>query len=159
VLCLRARYMNVRRLLPTIHLSRASIARANRGSFARAAETLLLTAGAVSKQVGELERCVSLSLFEREREQRLAKRLALHDANELPRSVRIGGVLGASMHFPELDITAAPRLALTVGADARHSCELPLRRKPNTMPAAFWWMPPVAFGVGLLNGVGVAVTS
>ena len=103
MLCLRASYINMLRLLPTIHLLRAFIATANDGSFARAAESLHLTASAVSKQVGELERWVSLSLFERERK-RLAKLPArLQDANKLPRSVRIGGVLSAYRHFPVLE--------------------------------------------------------
>ena len=51
--------------------------------------------------------------------EQLVKRLArLQSAGKLPRSVRIGGVIGAAGHFPELDITAAPRLDLSVAADA-----------------------------------------
>lgn len=50
---------------------------------------------------------------------RMAKRLTrLHAERKLPESIRIGGVLGASRHFPGLDITAAPRLDLSVDADA-----------------------------------------
>lgn len=53
--------------------------------------------------------------------EQLDKRLAhLQSTGKLPRSVRIGGVLGASRHFPELDITAAPRLDLSVDADPAH---------------------------------------
>jgi len=45
----------------------------------------------------------------------LSRRLArLQAANKLPRSVRVGGVLGATGHFPALDITAAPRLDVSV---------------------------------------------
>jgi len=51
----------------------------------------------------------------------LAKRLAhLQESGELPRSIRIGGVLGAAQHFPALDITAAPRLDLSTEEDAVH---------------------------------------
>lgn len=57
--------------------------------------------------------------------QQMVKRLAhLQSANKLPRSVRIGGVLGASRHFPELDITAAPRLDLSVDADPLRVAEM-----------------------------------
>lgn len=56
---------------------------------------------------------------------RMVKRLArLQGANKLPRSVRIGGVLGASKHFPELDITAAPRLDLSVEANPARVAEM-----------------------------------
>ena len=67
----------MRRLLPPTHLLRAFMATAQLGSIARAAESLHLTASAVSKQIGELERWVSLSLFERER-----KRLVLTEAGQ-----------------------------------------------------------------------------
>jgi LysR family transcriptional regulator, glycine cleavage system transcriptional activator len=67
----------MRRLLPPTHLLRAFIATAQLGSIARAAESLHLTPSAVSKQIGELERWVALSLFERER-----KRLLLTDAGQ-----------------------------------------------------------------------------
>lgn len=67
----------MRRLLPPTQLLRAFIATAQLGSIARAAESLHLTPSAVSKQIGELERWVSLSLFERER-----KRLLLTDAGQ-----------------------------------------------------------------------------
>ena len=57
--------------------------------------------------------------------EQMVKRLArLQGASKLPRSVRIGGVLGASRHFPELDITAAPRLDLSVNADPGHVAEM-----------------------------------
>lgn len=57
--------------------------------------------------------------------EQMAKRLArLQDASRLPRNVRIGGVLGASRHFPELDITAAPRLDLSVDAHPAHVAEM-----------------------------------
>ena len=46
--------------------------------------------------------------------QRLAR---LQAAGKLPGSVRIGGVIGACAHFPALDITAPPRLDLSVEAD------------------------------------------
>jgi hypothetical protein len=50
--------------------------------------------------------------------EQLLKRLQrLQDAGKLPRSVRVGGVIGASWHFPELDITAPPRLDLSLEAD------------------------------------------
>lgn len=51
----------------------------------------------------------------------LAKRLErLQEANKLPHSVRIGGVIGAMRHFPALDITAAARLDLCVEGNAAH---------------------------------------
>lgn len=57
--------------------------------------------------------------------EQLVKRLArLQSANKLPRSVRIGGVVGASRHFPELDITAAPRLDLSVEANPARVAEM-----------------------------------
>jgi LysR family transcriptional regulator, glycine cleavage system transcriptional activator len=67
----------MRRLLPPTHLLRAFLATAQLGSIARAAESLHLTPSAVSKQIGELERWVSLALFERER-----KRLLLTEAGQ-----------------------------------------------------------------------------
>jgi hypothetical protein len=48
----------------------------------------------------------------------MARRLArLQASKKLPRSVRVGGVLGATGHFPALDITAAPRLDISVDAE------------------------------------------
>ena len=50
--------------------------------------------------------------------EQMAKRLArLQKTKQIPRSVRIGGVIGASRYFPELDITSPPRLDLSVEAD------------------------------------------
>jgi hypothetical protein len=50
--------------------------------------------------------------------EKMVKRLArLQDTDKLPQTVRIGGVIGASEYFPELDITAAPRLDLCVDRD------------------------------------------
>lgn len=68
--------------------------------------------------------------------EQMVKRLArLQSANKLPRSVRIGGVLGASRHFPELDITAAPRLDLSVDADPVQVAEmLDAGLRPKTRP-------------------------
>ena len=68
--------------------------------------------------------------------EQMARRLArLQDASELPRSVRIGGVLGASRHFPELDITAAPRLDLSIDADPAHVAEMiDAGLRPKTRP-------------------------
>ena len=60
------------RLLPPPHLLRALIATSRHGSVVRAAEELHLTAGAVSKQLLELERRFGVTLFERVRK-RLAK--------------------------------------------------------------------------------------
>ncbi|MBC7956870.1 MAG: LysR family transcriptional regulator [Cytophagales bacterium] len=65
------------RLLPPPHLLRALIATARHGSVVRAAEELHLTAGAVSKQLLELERRFGITLFERVR-----KRLALTEAGQ-----------------------------------------------------------------------------
>ena len=42
----------------------------------------------------------------------------LNNSGDLPESIRIGGVLGAAQHFPDLDITAAPQLELSTEADA-----------------------------------------
>lgn len=48
----------------------------------------------------------------------MVKRLErLQEAGKLPQTVRIGGVIGASKYFSELDITAAPRLDLCVDRD------------------------------------------
>jgi hypothetical protein len=48
----------------------------------------------------------------------MARRLArLQASKKLPRSVRVGGVLGATGHFPALDITAAPRLDISIDAE------------------------------------------
>ncbi|NWF47256.1 BlaI/MecI/CopY family transcriptional regulator [Hydrogenophaga sp. D2P1] len=50
--------------------------------------------------------------------EQMVKRLAsLREADKLPQTVRIGGVIGAAKHFPELDITAPPRLDLCVDRD------------------------------------------
>lgn len=67
----------MRRLVPPTHLLRAFVTTAQLGSIARAAEALHLTPSAVSKQIGELERWVSMPLFERER-----KRLLLTEGGE-----------------------------------------------------------------------------
>ena len=68
---------------------------------------------------------------------KLAERLAnLQTKGRLPRSVRIGGVMGASYYFRELDITAAPRLDLSVeteptGVAALLDAGLVLKTKPE----------------------------
>lgn len=50
--------------------------------------------------------------------EKMVKRLArLQETDKLPQTVRIGGVIGAAKLFPELDITAAPRLDLCVDRD------------------------------------------
>jgi len=50
--------------------------------------------------------------------EQLARRLQrLQGAGKLRQGVRIGGVMGATHHFPALDITAAPRLDLSVDGD------------------------------------------
>lgn len=50
--------------------------------------------------------------------ERLAQRLVhLRETGKLKRSVCIGGVIGASHHFPDLDITAASRLDVCVEDD------------------------------------------
>lgn len=64
-----------RKLLPPTHLLRAFVCTARHGSVALAAEELHVTAGAVSKQLLELERWLGLALFER-----LKKRLHLTPA-------------------------------------------------------------------------------
>ncbi|MEY3204063.1 MAG: hypothetical protein RLZZ21_394 [Planctomycetota bacterium] len=57
--------------------------------------------------------------------ERMSKRLVrLQGAGKLPRTIRIGGVLGASRHFPDLDITAAPRLDLSIDGDPAQIAEL-----------------------------------
>lgn len=65
------------RLLPPAHLLRALIATSRQGSVVRAAEELHVTAGAVSKQLLELERRLGITLFER-----LRKRLVLTEAGQ-----------------------------------------------------------------------------
>jgi LysR family glycine cleavage system transcriptional activator len=69
--------VSMSRLLPPPQLLRALIATARHGSVVRAAEELHLTAGAVSKQLLELERRFGITLFERVR-----KRLALTEAGQ-----------------------------------------------------------------------------
>ena len=66
----------------------------------------------------------------------LAKRLAhLQESGALPRSIRIGGVLGAAQHFPALDITAAPRLDLSTEKDAAHlAAMIDAGLRPKTRP-------------------------
>ena len=50
--------------------------------------------------------------------EQMVKRLArLQQADKLPQTVRIGGVIGAAKLFSELDITAPPRLDLCVDRD------------------------------------------
>jgi DNA-binding MarR family transcriptional regulator len=50
--------------------------------------------------------------------EQLAKRLTrLRGKKPILRNARIGGVMGASNHFPELDIAAAPRLDLSAETD------------------------------------------
>jgi DNA-binding MarR family transcriptional regulator len=57
--------------------------------------------------------------------EQMVKRLArLQAVHQLPPSVRLGGVIGAAGHFPALDITAAPRLDLSVDADPAGVAEM-----------------------------------
>ncbi len=69
--------MSLRRLSPPLHLLRSFSAVVRFGSVSRAAESLHLTQGAVSKQVKELETWIGVPLFDRNR-----KRLALTPAGE-----------------------------------------------------------------------------
>lgn len=66
----------------------------------------------------------------------MARRLArLQASKKLPRSVRVGGVLGATGHFPALDITAAPRLDISVDAEpTRVAALLDAGLQPKTRP-------------------------
>lgn len=66
----------------------------------------------------------------------MARRLArLQASKKLPRSVRVGGVLGAAGHFPALDITGAPRLDISVDAEpARVAALLDAGLQPKTRP-------------------------
>lgn len=68
--------------------------------------------------------------------QQMTRRLArLQASKKLPRSVRVGGVLGATGHFPALDITAAPRLDISVDAEpARIVALLDAGLQPKTRP-------------------------
>ncbi|MBP6421885.1 MAG: hypothetical protein KA271_03225 [Propionivibrio sp.] len=68
--------------------------------------------------------------------ERLASRLErLVTDGKLPPTVRIGGVLGASWHFPEVDITSAPRLDVSADADpARIASILDAGFEPKTKP-------------------------
>lgn len=68
--------------------------------------------------------------------ERMARRLArLQASKKLPRSVRVGGVLGAAGHFPALDITDAPRLDISVDAEpARVAALLDAGLQPKTRP-------------------------
>ena len=68
--------------------------------------------------------------------EQMARRLArLQASKKLPRSVRVGGVLGATGHFPALDITAAPRLDISVDADrARVVALIDAGLQPKTRP-------------------------
>lgn len=50
-------------------------------------------------------------------EQMVRRLTRLREGNKLPHSVRVGGVIGATNYFSELDITAAPRLDLSVDGD------------------------------------------
>lgn len=70
------------------------------------------------------------------RPEQMARRLArLRSSNKLPRSVRVGGVLGATGHFSALDITAAPRLDISVDADpVRVAALLDAGLQPKTRP-------------------------
>ncbi|MDD0814545.1 LysR substrate-binding domain-containing protein [Curvibacter sp. HBC28] len=67
----------MRRLTPPTHLLRAFSSTARYGSISRAAEALMLTQSAVSKQIQELERWVDVPLFQRER-----RRLSLTPAGQ-----------------------------------------------------------------------------
>lgn len=68
--------------------------------------------------------------------EQMARRLArLQASKKLPKSVRVGGVLGATGHFPALDITAAPRLDVSVDAGpARVAALLDAGLQPKTRP-------------------------
>ena len=61
--------------VPSLSALAAFEAAARHGSFTRAAEELNLTQGAVSRQVGQLEKILGLSLF-----QRVRKRVSLTPA-------------------------------------------------------------------------------
>jgi len=68
--------------------------------------------------------------------EQMVRRLGrLQAANKVPRSVRVGGVIGAAGHLPALDITAAPRLDLTVDAEPeRVAATLDAGLQPKTRP-------------------------
>lgn len=68
--------------------------------------------------------------------EQLARRVErLREAGTLAHGVRIGGVLGASRHFPALDISAAPRLDLSVDTDPARVAELiDAGLRPRTRP-------------------------
>jgi DNA-binding transcriptional ArsR family regulator len=68
--------------------------------------------------------------------EQMIKRLGrLQATNKLPRNIRIGGVLGASSHFPDLDITEAPRLDLCVEGEPTHIAEtIDAGLRPRTGP-------------------------
>ncbi|WP_033070273.1 LysR substrate-binding domain-containing protein [Thalassospira australica] len=67
--------MALRPTTPPLNALRAFEAAARLGSFARAAEELSVTAGAISQQVANLESCLGIRLFERN-----GPKLALRDA-------------------------------------------------------------------------------
>lgn len=68
--------------------------------------------------------------------EQLARRLdRLRESGKLPQSVRIGGVIGATRHFPALDITAAARLDLCVEGDPAHvAAMLDAGLRPKSKP-------------------------
>jgi len=68
--------------------------------------------------------------------EQMVKRLArLQGVGKLSKSVRVGGVMGAFSHFPALDITAAPRLDLSVDADpAQVAALLDAGLRPKVKP-------------------------
>lgn len=68
--------------------------------------------------------------------EQMARRLArLQATDKLPPSVRVGGVLGATGHFPALDITAAPRLDISLDAEpTRVAALLDAGLEPKTRP-------------------------
>ncbi len=122
------------RLLPPPHLLRALIATSRHGSVVRAAEELHLTAGAVSKQLLELERRFGITLFERVR-----KRLALTEAGQ--RYVeRVAPLLD------EIERVTLDLLADRAGAVAGEQQVLHLSMLPTV--GAKWLIPRLADFLG-----------
>lgn len=110
------------RLLPPMHLLRAFVATAHFASVARAAEALHLTPGAVSKQLGELEKWLDAALFDRVR-----KRLVLTSHGEAYRAALLPAL-------QQLEAATLNAVQSRHGAEALHLGVLPTVRDKWLLP-------------------------
>ncbi len=141
----------MRRKIPSNSALLAFEAAARHGSFARAAEELALTEGAISRRIGRLEAFLGVALFERVGNRvRLAPngaRYAVQVREILDRLERDSlYLMGQPIEGASIDIAAIPTFAtrwliprlksLSESASEHHACISPSEWSPSFSPVA-----------------------